>query len=450
MRWGALHAGPRRAAARGSSTWCTSIPRSWPTTPECAARAARACLAWPPTTPSSRSTCTTTCRCCRARSAASQRATSPARSAPRCRRSSPPPSRCARCCSNTASRTPIHVLPTGLAADRFRAGRRCRLPRPRPASRPQRPLLTYIGRVAHEKNIGFLVQVFAGACSRSVPEALLVIAGEGPAREALRAQVAALGLHSSVHFAGYLERDTELLDCYAAADAFVFASRTETQGLVLLEAMAQGAPGGLHRGAGHALDPGARERRAGGARGGGGVCRRSSAGAHAMRGCAQGSPRAGAPTRAPGLRRRWRGAWRSSTGGCAPRARARARLTPVRITCTQPPAPATSLPGDSGAAVVVLSYTFWHYQTRVLGAEHGCKAGLDRGRLQVRAPVSRPRAGEVRYRRRQRRERRGGDRLPDQQPPRRDLHGSPDAGHGRPAGGAGRSRTTRAPRPSRS
>jgi glycosyltransferase involved in cell wall biosynthesis len=71
---------------------------------------------------------------------------------------------------------------------------------------------------------------------------MLVIAGEGPAREALRAQVAALGLTRQVHFAGYLERDTQLLDCYAAADAFVFASRTETQGLVLLEAMAQGAP----------------------------------------------------------------------------------------------------------------------------------------------------------------------------------------------------------------
>jgi glycosyltransferase involved in cell wall biosynthesis len=101
--------------------------------------------------------------------------------------------------------------------------------------------VTYIGRVAHEKNIGFLVQVFAAVLT-AVPEALLVIAGEGPARESLRAQVAALGLAPHVHFAGYLDRDTELLDCYAAADAFVFASRTETQGLVLLEAMAQGAP----------------------------------------------------------------------------------------------------------------------------------------------------------------------------------------------------------------
>ena len=106
---------------------------------------------------------------------------------------------------------------------------------------PARPLITYIGRVAHEKNIGFLVRMFRRVLAQ-VPQALLVIAGEGPAREPLREQVAALGLTEQVHFAGYLERDSALLDCYAAADVFVFASRTETQGLVLLEAMAQGMP----------------------------------------------------------------------------------------------------------------------------------------------------------------------------------------------------------------
>jgi 1,2-diacylglycerol 3-alpha-glucosyltransferase len=136
--------------------------------------------------------------------------------------------------------TPIHVLPTGLAADRFRAGDG-RAFRARAGIDAQRPLVTYIGRVAHEKNIGFLVEVFRRVLV-SVPEALLVIAGEGPAREALRQQVAHLGLEGHVRFAGYLERDSELLDCYAAADVFVFASRTETQGLVLLEAMAQGVP----------------------------------------------------------------------------------------------------------------------------------------------------------------------------------------------------------------
>ena len=137
-------------------------------------------------------------------------------------------------------RTPIHVLPTGLAPDRFRRGDGDAF-RARAGIDRGRPLVTYIGRVAHEKNIGFLLQMFVEVL-KSVPQALLVIAGEGPARAALRAQVAALGLTAHVQFAGYLERDSALLDCYAAADVFVFASRTETQGLVLLEAMAQGIP----------------------------------------------------------------------------------------------------------------------------------------------------------------------------------------------------------------
>ncbi len=135
--------------------------------------------------------------------------------------------------------TPIHVVPTGLGSDRFRAGDG-RAFRARAGIDAQRPLVTYIGRVAHEKNIGFLLRMFRKVLE-SVPRALLVIAGEGPARQALRQQAAQLGLAEHVHFAGYLERDSALLDCYAAADVFVFASRTETQGLVLLEAMAQGA-----------------------------------------------------------------------------------------------------------------------------------------------------------------------------------------------------------------
>jgi glycosyltransferase involved in cell wall biosynthesis len=136
--------------------------------------------------------------------------------------------------------TPIHVLPTGLPEDRFRPGdgARFRAAQNLPLGRP---LVTYVGRVAHEKNIEFLVNVFADV-RKQVPAALFVIAGEGPARESLRQLVARMGLSDSVRFVGYLDRNTALLDCYAAADVFVFASRTETQGLVLLEAMAQGTP----------------------------------------------------------------------------------------------------------------------------------------------------------------------------------------------------------------
>jgi glycosyltransferase involved in cell wall biosynthesis len=51
-----------------------------------------------------------------------------------------------------------------------------------------------------------------------------------------------LGLNENITFIGYLDRHTELNNCYRSADIFVFSSRTETQGLVLLEAMAQGVP----------------------------------------------------------------------------------------------------------------------------------------------------------------------------------------------------------------
>jgi 1,2-diacylglycerol 3-alpha-glucosyltransferase len=135
--------------------------------------------------------------------------------------------------------TPVHILPTGLPADRFRQGDAARF-RKLAGLPPERPLLIYVGRVAHEKNISFLIDTFVDV-RKQMPDAMLVIAGEGPAQGALRRQVEQLGLQNDVKFVGYLDRNEGLLDCYAAADVFVFASRTETQGLVLLEAMAQGS-----------------------------------------------------------------------------------------------------------------------------------------------------------------------------------------------------------------
>ena len=70
----------------------------------------------------------------------------------------------------------------------------------------------------------------------------MLIVGEGPAVEHLRQLARQLGIAPATRFIGYLDRDTTLLDCYSAGDVFIFASRTETQGLVLLESMAQGTP----------------------------------------------------------------------------------------------------------------------------------------------------------------------------------------------------------------
>ncbi len=137
-------------------------------------------------------------------------------------------------------RTRIDVLPTGLDTGRFGPGNRARFRASR-GIEAERPVALFVGRVAHEKNIDFLLQMLV-SLRREVPDILFVLAGEGPALPHCRDLVGSLGLENSVMFVGNMDRDTELLDCYAAADVFIFSSRTETQGLVLLEAMAQGTP----------------------------------------------------------------------------------------------------------------------------------------------------------------------------------------------------------------
>jgi glycosyltransferase involved in cell wall biosynthesis len=136
--------------------------------------------------------------------------------------------------------TPLHVLPTGIPIAQFARGKGMAF-RLKHGIAEDRPVALFVGRVAHEKNIAFLIDALLDA-RKLCPEVLLVIAGEGPAMADLQAKVDALGLQRSVRFIGYLDRRQELPDCYAAADVFVFASRTETQGLVLLEAMAAGVP----------------------------------------------------------------------------------------------------------------------------------------------------------------------------------------------------------------
>lgn len=137
-------------------------------------------------------------------------------------------------------KTPMTVIPTGIEPTQFGHGdggsfRRCYgIP-------ADRPILVHVGRVAFEKNIEFLLRMLVRV-KQEIPDVLLVIAGEGPARRSLEWLGAEMGLLGNILFVGYLSRDGALEDCYCAGDVFVFASRTETQGLVLLEAMALGVP----------------------------------------------------------------------------------------------------------------------------------------------------------------------------------------------------------------
>jgi len=132
------------------------------------------------------------------------------------------------------------VIPTGLQPHSFDLGDGAAF-RQKHGIPLQRPLALFVGRVAYEKNIDFLLRMVVDLRKKQA-DILLVVAGEGPAEASLHAQSKELGLQDNIKFIGYMDRNTELNSCYRAADVFVFSSTSETQGLVLLEAMAQGVP----------------------------------------------------------------------------------------------------------------------------------------------------------------------------------------------------------------
>ena len=134
---------------------------------------------------------------------------------------------------------PIRVLPFGVNLSLFQQ---------EPAWNPRQELgipdearfFLHCGRMAIEKNLSFVLRVFERIHAMD-PEAVFVVASNGPERERLEAQVKESGLYRSITFTGFLPLP-KLIDLYKAADLFLFASKTETQGLVLVEAMAGGTP----------------------------------------------------------------------------------------------------------------------------------------------------------------------------------------------------------------
>jgi len=136
--------------------------------------------------------------------------------------------------------TPATVIPTGIHLDEFAGGDGAAF-RASYGIREGQPTLVTVSRVAAEKNIDFLLEV-VDRVRMEFADVIFVVAGEGPDAARLRQITADLKLEANVRFVGNLDRRTSLLDCYKAADAFVFASGTETQGLVLIEAMALGVP----------------------------------------------------------------------------------------------------------------------------------------------------------------------------------------------------------------
>ena len=131
------------------------------------------------------------------------------------------------------------VIPTGVDTARFRPGIDGSWVREK-WGLDGHELVLHVGRVAREKDLPVLVDAL-GKLRASRPSAKLMLVGRGPFEDGLRAFVRRRGLQDQVIFAGFVP-DAELPAYYAACDAFAIASKFETQGLVVLEAMASGKP----------------------------------------------------------------------------------------------------------------------------------------------------------------------------------------------------------------
>jgi glycosyltransferase involved in cell wall biosynthesis len=125
----------------------------------------------------------------------------------------------------------VRLWPPAVDGRLFHPGRKSAAMSARLAQgHPDKQLLLTVSRLAPEKNVGFLAEVLD-----RFPNACLAVVGDGPQRGELERRFAG----RNANFIGYL-RGVELAEAYASADAFVYASETETMGNVVLEAMASG------------------------------------------------------------------------------------------------------------------------------------------------------------------------------------------------------------------
>jgi 1,2-diacylglycerol 3-alpha-glucosyltransferase len=133
----------------------------------------------------------------------------------------------------------FEVIPTGVDLDRFHPDIDGSAVRERYGLLGKKVIL-HLGRIAWEKNIDLVLRGFTRLLRRE-PEAVLVMVGEGPAKEHLQELAHELNVGDKVLFTGFVP-DDELPQFYAACDVLTLASKFETQGLVILEAMALGKP----------------------------------------------------------------------------------------------------------------------------------------------------------------------------------------------------------------
>jgi glycosyltransferase involved in cell wall biosynthesis len=133
---------------------------------------------------------------------------------------------------------PVEIIPTGVRTEVFAAGNGDAF-REKLGIRADAFLVGHVGRIAPEKNLRFLAGAVARYLARD-PNAHFVV-GDGPVKTEIEQAYAARGLGDRLHFLGVMDHE-ELASVYKGMDVFAFSSRTETQGMVLTEAMAAGTP----------------------------------------------------------------------------------------------------------------------------------------------------------------------------------------------------------------
>jgi 1,2-diacylglycerol 3-alpha-glucosyltransferase len=135
--------------------------------------------------------------------------------------------------------TPIKVVPTGVRLENFAQGDG-RVMREQMGIPEDAFVIGHLGRLAPEKNLEFLAQAVADFIG-SHPQAHFLVIGTGPSEAAMRAIFARAGIEALLHIAHVLQQQP-LADALHAMDVFAFTSQSETQGMVLTEAMAAGLP----------------------------------------------------------------------------------------------------------------------------------------------------------------------------------------------------------------
>jgi glycosyltransferase involved in cell wall biosynthesis len=134
---------------------------------------------------------------------------------------------------------PVTVVPTGIDLDFFSSGNRGRVLDEFNVN-PSALVLGHVGRLAGEKNLDFLGEA-VGAFLSNHPDAVFLVVGAGDHADAFEQIVRERARPEQLLMAGK-RTGRHLADAYAAMDVFVFSSQSETQGMVLAEAMAAGAP----------------------------------------------------------------------------------------------------------------------------------------------------------------------------------------------------------------